>query len=147
MAQPEGKRMNSSARPGAANSSTDQRIGVLQFELDYRRNKQNNIFSWCSAILVAIISGTLILSGAHPIPLPRKLFISVAVAGLSFFAFIWLGYNARRESLTAAKLEELTGCELRDKNNGEATASKVVGYRVAVALLAIAALFAIWRWT
>jgi hypothetical protein len=141
--------MDTPEEKGTPFKSNNQNIGVLQYELDYRRNKQGSIFSWCSAILVAIIGATFVLSRdpTHPIRQVQKLIFSGAIVGLAFFAFIWLGYNAHRESVTAKKLEELTGYELRDKKGGEArehTASKYVGYRVALVLLAVAALFATW---
>jgi hypothetical protein len=144
-----------SAHEGSDSSPSkpkDLNIGLLQYELDYRRHKQESIFSWGSAILVTIIGGILLLSRdpTHPIKPAQKLFISGAIVGLSFFAFVWLSYNASRESVTATELEQLTGKQLRDKKGDESsehTASIYIGYRVALVLLAVAALFATWYWT
>ncbi len=137
--------------PAASSGSKSDKIGVLQYELDYRRNKQGSIFSWSSAILVTIIGGVILLTRdpGHAIPPNQKIFISAAIIGITFFAVMWLGYNADRESVTATQLEHLSGCGLGDKKDGKAnepTTSLYVGYRVALVLLAVAALFVTWYW-
>jgi hypothetical protein len=37
-------------------------VGVLQKELEYRRKKQWDIFSWCSTVLLAMIGGIFALA-------------------------------------------------------------------------------------
>jgi hypothetical protein len=72
------------------------------------------------------------------------------VVCLTFLAFLWLTYNANRESVTAKALEGLADCELGQKNGdlkSQSTLSPFVGYSVALILLAVAALVAIWFWT
>jgi len=132
-------------------SADDQKIEVLKYELDYRRNKQWNIFSWCSAILVAIVGGTIVLNRDtnHPLQTAQKGIITFAVVVLAAFACLWLSYNAHRETVTVETLEHSTHCELRTKMNANTfreilTGSTLYGYRLALALLAIAALLATW---
>jgi len=40
---------------------TPEQSDLLKWEIDYRRQKQWDIFSWCSALLVGIIGGTIAL--------------------------------------------------------------------------------------
>lgn len=127
-------------------NSNDHTIKVLQSELDYRRTKQGRIFTWSSAILVAIAGSPLVLGTT--LQHRQKIFVSIAVIGLALMAFLWLTYNAKRESHTAERLEELATCDLGHKS-GElySWSSLFVGYRVALILLAVAATVAIWCWT
>jgi hypothetical protein len=134
----------------ASSVRVDQKIDVLKYELDYRRNKQWNVFSWCSAILVAVIGGTSFLNRDpnHALQTGWRVIISSAVIGLTTFACLWLTYNADRESVTAKSLEAISSCEIQHVANRKhrqiGTASAVCGYRVALFLLAIATLFATW---
>jgi len=129
---------------GTSSNSNDRKIDVLQSELEYRRSKQGSIFSWSSAILVAVAGSPLVLRPA--MQFHQKVFVSAAVIGLTLFAFLWLAYNAKRESVTAEALESLTSCDLGHSNHEFSTLSVYVGYRVALILLAIAALVATWCW-
>ena len=125
----------------------DNKIDVLQSELEYRRTKQESIFSWCSAILVAIVGSPIALRIA--MTRTQKTLVSVGVAGITAFAFLWLDYNAERESVTAKDLQAATGCDLGHKDDvidKRSTLSWFVGYRMALILLAITALVVIWRW-
>ena len=127
-------------------TSNDHTIKVLQSELDYRRTKQGSIFTWSSAILVAIAGSPLVLGTT--LQHRQKIFVSVAVIGLALVAFLWLTYNANRESHTAEKLEELAACNLGHKDSELYSLSSLfVGYRVTLILLAVAALGSIWCWT
>jgi hypothetical protein len=130
-------------------TSNNHTIKVLQSELDYRRTKQGSIFTWSSAILVAI-AGSPLVRGTT-LQHRQKIFVSIVVIGLALLTFLWLTYNADRESRTAERLEELAACDLGHKNrrelNSGSTLSPFVGYRVALILLAVAALGSIWCWT
>jgi hypothetical protein len=129
--------------------SNDHTIKVLQSELEYRRSKQGSIFTWSSAILVAIAGSPLVLGTT--LQRLQKIFVSIAVIILALMVFLWLTYNADRESRTAERLEELAACDLGHKSrrelNRRSTLSPFVGYRMALILLAVAALVAIWCWT
>jgi hypothetical protein len=131
-----------------SSNSEDHKIDVLQSELEYRRTKQGSIFSWCSAILVAIVGSPIALRIA--MTRTQKTLVSVAVAGITAFAFLWLDYNAERESVTAKALESATECDLGHKHDElldvRSTLSWYVGYRAALILQALAALVVIWCW-
>jgi hypothetical protein len=59
--------------------SNDHTIKVLQSELEYRRTKQGSIFTWSSAILVAIAGSPLVLGTT--LQRLQKIFVSIAVIG------------------------------------------------------------------
>jgi hypothetical protein len=61
----------------------------------------------------------------------QKIFVSIALVGLTRLAFHCLTYNADRESVTAETLEGLTACDLGQKSRGlnsQSTLSPFVGY-------------------
>lgn len=92
-------------------NSNDHTIKVLQSELEYRRSKQGSIFTWSSAILVAIAGSPLALGTT--LQHRQKIFVSVAVIGLALMAFLWLTYNANRESRTSDSRHLSSSCVFR----------------------------------
>ena len=110
---------------------------LLQRELDYRRTKQWNIFSWSSGTLVAITCAMVALQRTTPLPTSQRLPVATAVAALAIYSFIWLEYNSTQEKRTAERLKEESGWYVRGDNPPP-------GFRGAVVILAIAAQFATW---
>jgi hypothetical protein len=110
-------------------------------ELDFRRDKQWQIFSWCSSILVAITGGAIALQvGPQPHKLVRsqRAAISFAVVVLIAYAFVWLTHNWDMEK----QARSCFGDKVREQVWGPKR--KVVGYRDALIMLGVAALLAIW---
>jgi hypothetical protein len=113
----------------------------VRAELQYRRDKQSTIFSWCSTILVAITGGVIFLqTGNSPVPLKenQKELLSWAIIVLVAHAVTWLGHNAHLES-TAKGLFEI---QVREKIWDAKSPS--AGYRSAVIMLGVGALVATW---
>jgi hypothetical protein len=115
-------------------------LDLLKHELDYRRNKQWNIFSWASTMLVAITGGmlTLQLNGAWPTG--RRVPVTIAVVVLAAYCFIWLRYNSKKDKEAADKVQDETGLQIRGLPHEKAP----LGFRHALVLLAITTLYATW---
>lgn len=74
----------------------------LQKELEYRRKKQWDIFSWCSTLLVAITGGVIALrarESAFMFSSITKVIISLAVLALFFYAAFWIIYNGKKKGV------------------------------------------------
>lgn len=111
---------------------------ILIRELEYRRKKQWDIFSWCSTLLVAITGGIIALQkGPSGISNGQKFSISLAVVLLAAYAIPWIGHNYKLEVAAIAEMGQ-QGNFLKHKN-------PIFGSRVAVGFLALAALFAAWN--
>jgi hypothetical protein len=125
------------------NESHESVVDLACKELDFRREKQWDIFSWCSTILVAITGGAIVLQvGPQPhqlLPVQRRI-ISLAVVVLVGYAVLWLSHNWKMEKKARSCLsdDKLWGPTSRD------LVAWVVGYRVALVLLGAAALLAVW---
>jgi hypothetical protein len=132
-----------SIRSGAIplNESHESAFDLACKELDFRREKQWNIFSWCSTTLVAITGGAIALqTGPQPHPLFRsqRAIISLAVVILVAYAIVWLGHNWHMEKLARRCFSDDVSEQVWGPKR------KVVGYRWALAMLGAAALLAIW---
>ena len=109
----------------------------LQKELEYRRKKQWDIFSWCSTLLVAITAGVIALRTREPAYLPSwqaKVIISLSVSSILTYAVVWISHNWEQE----IKSRERLGEKMKDHTR------PYFGYRGALVLLAIASLLACW---
>ena len=114
---------------------------VVQKELEYRRKKQWDIFSWSSTVFVAITGGVIVLETrekAYRLHSSQKVAISVAVIALVMYAVLWLSHNLTLEASVAELLGQGANAKLRGEKR------PLFGYRGAIVLLAIAALFATW---
>lgn len=112
-------------------------------ELDFRRDKQWDIFSWCSTLLVAITGGVIALQSGptqqpHLLLRSQRAIISVAVVIVATFAVVWLGHNWHMEKLARRCFPE----DIRERVWGPKR--RVVGYRWAIVMLGAAALLATW---
>ena len=118
-------------------------VELVYKELDYRRGKQWDIFSWCSTILVTLTGGLLLLQTtqpAHPLDPGQKRIISFAVIVLVAYALLWLDHNARKEKLARSCFES----EVSEKIWASVRFQDLVGHRLALVLLCLAALLATW---
>jgi hypothetical protein len=122
------------------NESRESTIDLAYKELDYRRKKQWDIFSWCSTLLVAITGGVIALETAqqaYPLHRSQRAIISLAVAVLVAYAVLWIGHNWSMEKLARRCFSNETKEEIWGSKH------KAVGYRWAL-VLEVAALLAIW---
>ena len=115
--------------------------GVLYKELEYRRRRQWEIFSWCSTLLVAITGGLIALQTrqqASPFHLGQKISISLAVLVLAAYAVFWIVHNNYLEM-------SIKGC-FDPKFHERICPHKhlATGYVAAIVILGIAALWATW---
>ena len=120
---------------------------IVKWEIDYRRQKQWNIFSWCSTLLVAIIGGTITLRtgvfAKTPVTWDVKLqsLVTFAVVVLVFYTCLWIYHSDYRENEAIKHLDDNAKILLmRDNNRWGWTYSS----RVVVVLLGAAAILAIW---
>jgi hypothetical protein len=119
-------------------------------EISYRMDKLWRIFSWTSTVLVAMIGGTIGLrTGKADLSLAHQIVLAVAAGVLGLYAVIWLRQNLRlearaRDALVAHDralgigpyVESIDGALPRPDRG------IVVGYKLTVALLAVAAIVA-----
>jgi hypothetical protein len=123
------------------NESNESAFDLACKELDFRRDKQWQIFSWCSSILVAITGGAIALQmGPQPrqlLPIQRGI-ISFAIVVLVGYAFLWLSHNWYMEK----QARSCFGDKVREQVWGPKR--KVVGYRDALIMLGVAAMLATW---
>jgi hypothetical protein len=115
----------------------------LEWEIDYRRQRQWDIFSWCSTLLIAIIGGTIALRtgffASQPMTwtLYLELVISGAVLVLVANSLLWLSHHRDREMKAR---DHLTEDWLKFKPHWGFTFSS----NFVVVLLGVAAILAIW---
>lgn len=126
---------------GKLDEASIPKDGVLYKELEYRRRREWEIFSWCSTLLVAITGGLIALQtrqGAYPFHLGQKISISLAVLVLVAYAVFWIGHNNDLE-------KSIKSC-FDHKFNEQICPHKyrAAGYRAAIVILGIAALWATW---
>ena len=118
----------------------DRAIDVLHKDLEYRRKKQWDIFSWCSTILVSINGGVFALAtrkGDSGWPIWERLSLSLAICAVAVFAQSWIHYHWQYE---------LERCETLGRSIGFPIFNKrpPIGYPQILAPLAVTALLAIW---
>jgi hypothetical protein len=108
-------------------------------ELEHRREKQWKIFSWASTIFTAIIGGVIVLKTRdHPHHLNYFLqwTLTWVVAVLLASAAWWVAHNGIVEREVMSQLEKFGIVQHLPR--------AWVGYRTSLALLAVAAVAAIW---
>jgi hypothetical protein len=117
---------------------------VLAKELDHRRDRRTQIFSWASSLLVGIIGGTIALtkSDKTALSLPDRLVLSTVVSILTADALVWITYHWGVETRTQREI----GRYNTDLDIPEVSKPHRLDWPnfVAVALLALAALGALW---
>lgn len=76
---------------GAPRAELEFHHTVLQHEIDYRRRRRSDIFTWANTILLAITGGSIALqqqSGAS-LTLSQRLVVSFAVVVLAAYSILW----------------------------------------------------------
>jgi len=118
------------------NAVDDLTPEFIRAELEYRRNKQSEVFSWCSTILVAITGGLILLR--VPLTTGQQGVLSWAIVVLVAHAVSWIGHNAHLEDVAKRSIRGQAASRLWDHYAPSA------GYRSAVLLLGVGALVATW---
>jgi hypothetical protein len=82
--------------------------GVLAEEVRFRRDRRQQIFSWASSLLVAIIGGSTALASKTQLQLApvQRLGLYVAIAIVGIYSAFWLSYHYYRERHFRAACEE-----------------------------------------
>jgi hypothetical protein len=113
-------------------------------EAKYRRDRQWNVFSWVSTLLVGIIGGVIALNGNDFIfSIYHKIAISVAAVGLAAVAYVRMRHDAHvalAYTKVIFKLDEQQKLKFTDRKHKKWHLGNI-GFTV---LLMLAALFAIW---
>lgn len=116
-------------------------LSVLQKDVEYRRKRQWDVFSWSSTLLVAIIGGLIaIKTSEHPHSLRRltQVIITAAVVVLGGYAYRWIYDDAKRQVATVDLLNKVAKLEPEEHKY------PALGYRGAIILLAVVAVLAVW---
>jgi hypothetical protein len=119
---------------------------ILQEEVDYRRNRRSGIFTWASSILIAVTGGVMAiqLNSGRTFSDGQRLILSSAVIVLGGYAALWWEKQRRRGQALhrdLATIDQRLEIEPRKPTGG---ILDKVGGLVAIILLTIAALAAIW---
>ena len=119
---------------------SEKKLDILMKDLEYRRKKQWDIFSWCSTVLLAIIGGMFALATREkPQPwLPwQRGAISLSAVIVAVFAQSWINYHYQYELELATTLAKAIDHPIFRKR-------PPLGYPHVLVALVVAALFAIW---
>ena len=118
----------------------EKKFDILLKDLEYRRKKQWDIFSWCSTILLAIIGGMFALATRDRphswLPWQRGA-ISLSAVTVALFAQLWIHYHWKYELEVARALTKAADFPILRKG-------PPLGYPHVLVALVISALFAIW---
>ena len=78
-------------------------------EIHYRRDKQWNIFSWVSSLILAAIGGVVTISSSNYFQLTfwHGLVLSLAILCLGIYSCYWLTQNIDRESEATKIIKDL----------------------------------------
>ena len=125
------------------------RKAVLE-EITFRMTKLWRIFSWTSTILVAITGGVIaIRTGEQVIKPVHQYLIAAAALTVGLYAVIWLRQNLKLEAMARDALsahDNALGIQSYNYSIGgglpRPDVKIIVGYKITVALLTIAAVTA-----
>ena len=116
-------------------------------EITFRTEKLWRIFSWASAILVALTGGIIALrTDEKDLTLWPRVFLVASIAILAAYAILWLNQNLKLERAARDALESHDSAlriQAYNKDIGGALPrpdhKKILGYQLTVFLLAAAA--------
>ncbi len=123
---------------------------MLRKELESCRDKAWKVFSWTSTILLGTIGGLVAVTGkpdsSTPASLPcwpHRTLLLAAILVLAFYASLWVRQNLKAEEDVLKRIEPFeVEIGIRGKQ-GTIYGKPWFGYRLTIALLAIAALVSI----
>lgn len=122
------------------------RRSILQDEIKYRRDRRSGIFTWASSILMAVTGGVIAiqLNSGRVLEGSQKIILSGAVLVLALYAGLWWDKQRRRgQVLRKEQVKIDLGLQLFVPEYEGSLLNKVGGL-VAIILLALTALAAIW---
>ena len=81
-------------------------------ELEFRRRRENEIFTWSATILVVIVGGLLSSQGQKALftansPLLIRVLVSVVIIGLTLFSVLW---QQKASQFRARNEQDKTDC-------------------------------------
>lgn len=103
----------SSLTPGAAQDLLKLKRQFLEDELNYRRTRRWNIFSWASGLLLGGIGGLFAitrLGGPPPqtcVLIKPNFVLSAAIVIFSIYSSFWLRYHYKREQSVKEALDKI----------------------------------------
>ena len=117
----------------------DVALDVLRYELNYRREKQWNIFAWIATILVAVIGG--IAAGKQNLVFDcyQKAIMTASLIVITTYACTWIRGNIKFEEKTRGKIADY----LNDQDILAKPSGFQLGYVFTILLLLLGALGAI----
>ncbi|UWU75741.1 hypothetical protein N2603_38100 [Bradyrhizobium huanghuaihaiense] len=122
-----------------------QALDLARYELDYRRKKQWDIFSWSVTILVSVMGGIIVLISKEnmiPDPASRRA-MALALGFLTIYAGFWIWENIQAEDHADGKIRMLhKAANLPDDLLRKSTAF-ALGYVPIVLLIGAAAVGAV----
>jgi hypothetical protein len=84
---------------------------ALTDEIAHRRERRQQVFSWASSLLVAIIGGTvgLTFKEGHSLATGHKWILTIAIAVLGLYSVLWVNHHwqAERKAITAINSYDL----------------------------------------
>ena len=148
------RRVNSAVRPQLEITmfQSDDELRVLAraavlSEITFRTEKLWRIFSWASAILIALTGGILALrTGGKDLGLWPRVFLAASVFFLATYTIFWLNQNLKLEGAARDALENHDKALRIQAYNDDIGGAmprpdrkKILGYKLTVFLLAAAA--------
>jgi uncharacterized membrane protein len=97
--------MPTNVSDAAAQDATQYLRSVLSEEVKFRRDRRQQIFSWASSLLVAIIGGSTALAWTkltpqqHQLALIQSIGLYIAILFLGLFSAYWINYHYKKEKL------------------------------------------------
>lgn len=136
---------------GEANPENDRVLEFARYELEYRRKKQWDIFSWTATILVSVIGGMIVLTSKEKVTfdLPSRGAMAVALFCLTIYAAFWIWENIEAEDLADNQIKNrlniTKGEKITDGQKGtfRKSAEFILGYVPILLAMGVAAIAAV----
>lgn len=120
-------------------------LELVRYELDYRRKKQWDIFSWAVTILVSVIGGVIVVTTKESIKtdLFSRGAMAVALIGLTLYAAFWIGENIRAEEHADELIKKFLVANSKQDYAFRKSTAFAFGYVPVVLLIGFAAVAAV----
>jgi hypothetical protein len=122
-------------------------LDIVRYELNYRRQKQWDIFKWTVTIFLAVIGGAVTLAsrGDFTFAAPLRLTMCAAIVVIAYYAVSWIDNNIDLEREARSKLPLLlAGAKLdqpipdpKESNFGYTTTARLVAIGAIVTVLIV----------
>jgi hypothetical protein len=120
-------------------------LEFVRYELNYRREKQWNIFSWTVTMLLAVIGGivTLASRGDFKFAVSLRAIMVIALVAIARYAVKWVNNNIEFESLARGQLVKFLKHSGIDENAVPDPSKAEFGYPATITLVATGAVLAV----